>query len=220
MYKIETICMYKLTKNQEIVLTIIQNYIHQNGHSPLLSELQILLQKKGLRVASINSISQYLKALEEKGYIKRDYRKKRGIYLLKKSPEKVIRIPLLGMADCGEPLSFANNSIDCFVNVSKKFIKGDKNEYFIIQAVGDSMNKVGIEEKDYVLVRTNQRINNGDIVVAVIDDCGTIKKYKSTYNSIILLPCSTNSVHKPIFLHPNDQYVISGKVEQIFKNHN
>ncbi len=77
-----------LTKNQKIVFNVIQNYINKNGHSPLLSELKTLLQKRGLKISSLNSITQYLKALEEKGYIKRNHRKKRGIKILKKLQKK------------------------------------------------------------------------------------------------------------------------------------
>jgi SOS-response transcriptional repressor LexA len=133
------------------------------------------------------------------------------------SIKDIISIPVLGTADCGEPLSFAENYIEDHIQISKKFIKGDQNDYFFVKAQGDSMNKEGIKDKSYVLVRKGQNVSgNGENVLAVVNGLGTIKKFHRQKDAIFLSPNSTNSKHKPIVLHPDEEFFVSGLVERVF----
>ena len=133
------------------------------------------------------------------------------------SIKDIISIPVLGTADCGEPLSFAEDYIEDHIQISKKFIKGNMDDYFFVRAQGDSMNKEGIKDKSYVLVRKGQNVSgNGENVLAVVNGLGTIKKFYRQKDAIFLSPNSTNSKHKPIVLHPEEEFFVSGLVERVF----
>jgi len=208
----------ELTLKQKIVLETLSSFISEKGHSPTLRELRALLKKRKMKVASLNGLVQYLKTLEEKHYIQR-FPKVRGIRLLENNIKNFIEIPLLGNANCGEPLSFADDYIEDYINVSKKIIRGSKQDYFFVRAIGDSMGRENINDTDYVLVRKTQDIENGDNVVAVVNGLGTIKKIRKEEDKIVLMPNSTNPKHKPVVLHPEDEILICGKVEKIIKIH-
>ena len=133
------------------------------------------------------------------------------------SIKDIIDIPVLGTADCGEPLSFADDYIEDHIQISKKFIKGNKEDYFFVRAQGDSMNKEGIKDKSYVLVRKGQNVSgHGENVLAVVNGLGTIKKLYCQKDAIFLSPHSTNPKHKPIVLHPNEEIFICGQVNRVF----
>lgn len=205
----------QLTKNQKIVLDVLKSFISQKGYSPTLRELNGLLKGKKLGLASLNNLVQYLKALEEKNYIQR-FSKTRGIRLLDSNIKNFVEIPLVGNADCGEPLSFADDQIEDYINVSKKIIRGDKKDYFFVRAVGNSMNREGINDSDYVLVKKTHSVENGTNVLVVINGLGTIKKIRKEKDKLVLTPSSTDPKHKPIILHPDDQVLICGKIEKVF----
>ena len=133
------------------------------------------------------------------------------------SIKDIINVPVLGIADCGEPLSFADDYIEDHIKISKKFIKGNEKDYFFVKAQGDSMNKEGIKDKSYVLVRRGQDVSgNGENVLAVVNGLGTIKKLNRQKDAILLSPSSTNSKHKPIVLHLEEEFFVSGLVERVF----
>ena len=206
----------ELTQKQSKVLSAIKEFINKKGFSPTFEELRESLAKKGMELKSNNSLVQYLNTLEEKGFVQ-NFKKARGIRLLNESVKNFIAVPLLGNANCGEALSFADNHIEDFINISKKHITGDQNDYFFVKAIGDSMNKSKINSGDLVLVKKLQRkprIN--DIVVAVINGLGTIKKFQEIDGMPVLLPNSTNATHQPIILHPEDQINICGEIERVF----
>lgn len=213
--------MANLTKKQELFFNTLKEFISQKGNSPTFSELKIALDKAGLKLNSLNSITQYIKKLEDKNLIQR-YSKARGIRLL--TPLKnsaFIKIPLFGMADCGAPTAIAENYIEDKINISRKFITGNKDDYFFIKAQGDSMNKEGINSNDLILIRKTPYIKDKDVVLAIINGLATIKKYMVDKDGVItLMPNSTNKTHQPIFLHPDDNINICGKVVKIFKNYN
>ena len=134
------------------------------------------------------------------------------------SIKDIINIPVLGSADCGEPLSFADDYIEEHIQISQKFIKGNKDDYFFVKAQGDSMNKEGIKDRNYVLIKKGQNVNgNGENVLAVINGLGTIKKFYRKNDAIFLSPNSTNQKHKPIVLHPDDEVFVCGKVDHVFE---
>ncbi len=129
----------------------------------------------------------------------------------------VFDIPVMGTADCGEPLSIADDYIDDYMQISKSFIKSKKEDYFFVRAHGDSMNKENIKDKNLVLIkRENSEPRNGENVLAVINGCGTIKKFFKREDAIYLNPNSSNLKHKPIVLHPHDEIFIAGKVNHVF----
>ncbi|MEW7280213.1 transcriptional repressor LexA [Aquimarina sp. 2201CG1-2-11] len=127
--------------------------------------------------------------------------------------EKMVSIPVLGNVACGHPL-FAEENIETEISVSTKLIRKGKN-YFILRASGDSMNKANIDDGDLVLIRQEQTAEDGDKVVALIDDEATIKEFCNQGNMIVLKPQSSNKEHQPIILTRN--FKIQGIVESIIK---
>jgi repressor LexA len=127
--------------------------------------------------------------------------------------EKMISIPVLGNVACGYPL-FAEENIETEISISTKLIRKDK-KYFILRASGDSMNKANIDDGDLVLIRKEQIAEDGDRVVALIDDEATIKEFKNNVDHIVLLPKSTTKEHQPIIL--TRDFKIQGIVESIIK---
>lgn len=205
-----------LTQKQLKVLSVIKEFIDKKGFSPTFEELRGLLAKKEMKLKSNNSLVQYINGLEEKGYVQ-NFKKTRGIRLLSETVKNFIAVPLLGNANCGEALSFADNYIEDFINISKGYIKENPSDYFFVKAVGDSMNRSKIESGDLVLVKKIEgepQVNT--IIVAVINGLGTIKKFQKIDGIPVLLPNSRNTKHRPIILHPEDQINICGKVERVF----
>jgi SOS regulatory protein LexA len=216
--------MKPLTKNQQVTLHILEEYFHNNGHAPSLSELTLLLQESGIAIKTRRSAVQYLESLEQKGYIQRDS-SDRGITLLSHaSSENFLDIPLYGTANAGSPLAFAEDNIQGFLKISKKLLKSVQN-VFALQVSGDSMNKCSLDNKkiedgDFVVIdRTISEYKNNDIVLAIVDGCATIKKFKKTlFNEIILFPESFNSIHQPIYIHEEDSFFLNGKVISLLKS--
>jgi len=127
--------------------------------------------------------------------------------------QQTTNIPLLGNVACGHPL-FAEENIESEIPVSVELIRKDKN-YFILRASGDSMNEAKINDGDLVLIRQEQVAENGNKVVALIDDEATIKEFWKQGNMIVLKPKSTNKIHQPIIL--TTDFKIQGIVEEIIK---
>ncbi len=129
----------------------------------------------------------------------------------------VFDIPIMGVADCGEPLSIADDYIEDYMQVSSGFIKGKKEDYFFVRAHGDSMNKENIKDKNLVLIKKeNSEPRNGENILAIVNGCGTIKKFFKRADAIYLQPNSSNPKHRPIVLHRDDEVFIAGKVNHIF----
>lgn len=127
--------------------------------------------------------------------------------------EKMVNIPVLGNVACGFPL-FAEENIETEISVSTKLIRKDK-KYFILRASGDSMNNANIDDGDLVLIRKELTAEDGDRVVALIDDEATIKEFKNNGDHIVLLPKSTTKEHQPIIL--TRDFKIQGIVENVIK---
>ena len=113
-------------------------------------------------------------------------------------PTGTVNIPLLGSIACGTPI-LAIENIESEIPVSNDLIKGS-NKYFLLRASGNSMNEVGINDGDLVLVKQQSTAENGDFVVAVIDDEATIKEFRKNSDAIVLRPRSTEQKHQPIIL--------------------
>lgn len=128
--------------------------------------------------------------------------------------KETVRIPLVGSAPCGEPL-LGENNIEEMIIVDKNKIKPG-TKYFIVKAVGDSMNKAGINEGDLVLCRYSEKGETGDRVVALLNgENVTIKIYDKKDGKRILLPKSTNNIHKPII--PSEGDIVQGIVQEVIK---
>lgn len=135
-----------------------------------------------------------------------------------------VSIPLVGQADCGPAELVAEENVEGYLKVSKRILN-KMDGVIALRARGDSMNlaKVGgrtIEDGDFVLVDTDYRTpRSGDLVLSVIDGHANLKRFRIDRKTrqIMLLPESTNSRHKPIYVSSEDDYMINGKIIAVLK---
>lgn len=183
------------------------------GGRPSLSQLTRRLGYK-----STNSVRQFYKSLHLKGVDPDKYQPKlkQGRTSVSSGTSNTVSVPVLGTAPCGSPF-FAEQNWEGEVTVDTSFIKGGKvGEHFILKASGDSMNRAGIEDGDYVLFRSQAHADSGERVVAVIGDEATIKVFKPGDGYVALMPKSSNSSHSPIVL--SDDARLQGVVKAVFKS--
>ena len=191
--------MLKKLLNREIeAVRHMRNYLMHNGYLPSVRELMRELNFKSPRSAAL-----IIESLIEKGVLKRNKDGSLQLIINKEFNEdsnraETVNVPLLGTVSCGTPI-FASENIEAFIPVSVKLAK-QPEKYFLLRAKGDSMNEKGINNGDLVLIRQQQTANNGDDVVALIDDDATIKEFHLKGNTIVLMPRSTNKKHQPILL--------------------
>ncbi len=171
------------------------------------------------------SIQHHLRQLELKGFISINKKTKEIVKTHPTNETKgvLVALPILGAANCGHALNYANDMVEGFLKVSKNLLPKRTEKLFIVKADGDSMNKAQvnaektIDDGDYVLVNA-EKINptSGDYVISLIDGMANIKKFIHEGNRIKLLPESTKN-YSPIFIHPADDYKICGTVIDVFK---
>jgi repressor LexA len=214
----------KLTPKQETVLTLIRDCYLQNGYAPSLGELQ---QKLGFN--SKRGVVNHLVALENKGYILRSS-KARGIQLLNEEDdnnieyEYLIGIPIFGYANAGTPLSRAEEDNIGILNVDKKIVGNKGKNLFGLIVKGDSMNLEDIDgqkivDGKYLIVEKDADVSDGDVVVAIIDNCATVKRISLSQKDIVVLyPRSSNPIHQPIYLDTQSDFLINGKVVKVLDN--
>ena len=190
--------MKAVTNRQSRFLADLVAYIRKENRPPTNRELQQIM---GLR--SPRSVGQYLDALEKAGYIKRG-KGARNIKVLQSLPApqpdvaKTALVPIVGSAPCGAPF-WPEQNIEDYVSVSVKLAK-PPHHYFILKVKGDSMDKANIPDRGMVLVRQQVTANDGDIVVALIDNEATIKRLRLRNGYVSLEPVSSNPKHHPIIL--------------------
>ncbi|HCX91004.1 MAG: repressor LexA [Deltaproteobacteria bacterium CG12_big_fil_rev_8_21_14_0_65_43_10] len=191
----------QLNHKQANAVRYIRNRLMHKGKTPSVRELMTALGYKSPRSAAL--------IIEE--LIQKDILRKRpngDLQLIKDIDADSVHahtvdIPLVGMVTCGVPI-LAQENIEGFIPVSVSLAKpGFK--YFLLRAKGDSMNEAGIDDGDLILVRQQPAAQNGDIVVALIDDETTVKEFQHRKNCVVLMPRSSNKKHKPIILTENFQ---------------
>lgn len=191
--------MQNRVSNKELeVIQAMRNFILKYGKMPSTRELMTALKYKSPRSAAI-----LMQDLLEKGILNK---KEDGSFQLIEfevnedigDRAQTVKIPLLGTVACGTPI-FAHENIEAEIPVSVKLVKPN-NKYFLLRASGDSMNKSDINDGDLVLIKQQDWAENGDNVVALIDDEATVKEYRSNGQTIVLKPNSTNRNHQPIIL--------------------
>jgi SOS regulatory protein LexA len=209
-----------LTPKQKIVLQAIKSYYSEHGIMPTIREIKDEAGNLGLKLKSIRSFFNYLNELEDKGYIQRTS-EDRGIKLKGITKDLFVDVPILGMANAGMALAYADEYIEGYLKVSKSIVR-DKS-VFAVQISGTSMNKAKINNKtindgDFVLVEKKETYDYNDKVLVIIDGLATVKIYrKFDEDNIVLAPDSTDLKHKPIFLTSEDNFVIDGKVIEVLK---
>ncbi len=195
-----------LSDKDKRAFAFIRNQIIHRGKSPSLREINEITGGKSPRSASL-----VIGRLIDAGLIKKAGRQ---LVLIGKPPiasNTTIDVPLVGQVACGTPI-FAEENIQAEIPVSTDLAKGGY-KYFFLRAVGDSMDKAGINSGDLLLVRQQYDAENGEKVVALINDEATVKILEKTDGAIILRPNSSNKAHQPIVL--TDNFMIQGVVVAI-----
>lgn len=208
-----------MTKRQKAVYDCIESFIQEHGYGPTVREVC-----ESLGLSSPSTVHVHLKALEDKGFINRDPLKSRSITLANSSPapdvdissnaigqgfENVVSLPLVGDVAAGIPILAEENITDT-ISLPVDIV-GDSAS-FLLSVHGDSMIEAGINDGDYIVVREQSTANNGDIVVALIDDGATVKRFYKEHDHIRLQP--ENSSMDPILV---TECSIVGKVVALFR---
>ena len=200
------------TKNSFLMGKIIE-YIERmhsiSGRSPSIREIANDLQ------VSKSCVGSYLKELENKKMVT-NMGGSRGFVTSKmaKIRKSILSLPVVGSIACGSPL-LAEENVESYIPISKEFL--GNGEYFILKANGDSMVDAGICDGDYVIIRKQENAEEGQIIVALIDDEATLKRYY------------LDKSHKKVRLHPEnkklkdmffDSIVIQGVAVKVIKDLN
>lgn len=199
--------MKTLSNKQKKVLDFISDFIKQEDKSPTVEEI-----RSGLGFSSSRSVSQYLDALVQKGFISKS-RSPRSITLVnyyENIENETVMLPLYGLASCGTPEFYADNNIEDYVAVDKQLVRTDKKSHYLVRASGTSMDKAGIPDSSLVLVEKKDGYQEGEKVVVVVDDKAAIKKIYRGDSAMLFAPVSSEEKHKPIIMR--DGYHIAGKV--------
>lgn len=198
-----------LTTRQRQILEYIRACVHQYGYPPSVREI---CQEVGL--SSTSTVHSYLQALEEKGYIRRNPTKNRNIALVDEGnwrSKKLVPLPLVGQVRAGEPI-FAEECVEDVYPFAADFIGDD--DAFLLTVRGDSMKNAGILEGDLLIVRRQNTAQNGEIVVALLEEEATVKRYFRESQAIRLQP--ENEAYEPIYTR---HCQILGKVVGVFRRY-
>jgi repressor LexA len=198
----------ELTDRQKEVLAFIQESIGARGYPPTLREIG---ERMGIR--STNGVNDHLKALEKKGYLAREDLKSRALRPLKlpgggkpatvmSVGEDLVDVPLVGRVAAGAPLLAVENVEDT-VKIDRFFLGASPpREVFALRVKGESMIEDGILDGDFIFVRKSLTAERGDIVVALIDDEATVKRYYPEADVIRFQPA--NATMQPILVKRRD----------------
>ena len=188
-----------ISKKQEEILEYIKSQILQRGFPPAVREI----------CDAVN-----LETLEKNGYIRRDPTKPRAIEILDDSfnltRREMVQIPIVGHVAAGEPV-LAQENIEDYYPVPTEYISSNK-ELFMLKVQGESMINAGILDGDYVIVEKQATAENGDMVVALIDDGATVKTFYREEGVIRLQP--ENDAMEPFIL---EDVTILGQVAAVMR---
>ena len=217
--------MQGLTKRQLQTLDFIRQSINERGYPPTLREIG---EHMGIR--STNGVNDHLRALERKGYLRREDMKSRALKLVDSldpsndtnsaPPESfedtdILEIQVLGRVAAGLPLLAQENVVDT-VRLDRGLVRGGR-DVFGLRVAGDSMIEAGILSGDYIFVRKQPTAERGDIVVALIGDEATVKYYYPERDYVRFQPA--NSKMAPILVRAIDfkSTMLLGKVVGIYR---
>lgn len=198
----------KITAKQQQILDYIKDEILKKGYPPTVREIGETVNLK-----STSSVHSHLETLEKNGYIKRDPTKPRAIEICDDSFQivrtEMVSLPVIGNVAAGQPI-FAEENIEDYFPVPADMVP--KGESFILKVRGDSMINAGIFSGDRIFVNSCTTANNGDMVVAMIEDGATVKTFYKENGYIRLQP--ENDEMDPIIV---DDCQIIGKVFGVFR---
>jgi repressor LexA len=195
-----------LTKRQREIFDFIKNYLSDHGYPPTVREIG-----KALGLTSPSTVHAHLSKLEELGIVKRDPTKPRAIEVLVDKAKRAITggIPLVGRVAAGAPI-LAEENIEEYLQIPS--VIGGEDGAFILQVHGESMRDAGILDGDYVVVKPADESDDGEIVVAMIEDEATVKRFFREKDAVRLEP--ENPAFEPII---SSEATVVGQVVGVFR---
>ena len=196
-----------LTKRQQEIFDFIKRYSAKHGYPPTVRDIG-----KAIGLTSSSTVHAHLANLEKLGALRRDPTKPRAMEILTDRAKKVVApagLPLVGRVAAGQPI-LADENIEDYVEVPQ-IAGGDEGEY-VLKVQGDSMKNAGILEGDYVVVHTTETAQNGEIVVALLGEEATVKRFYKEEDHVRLQP--ENEALEPI--RTRDVQVL-GRVVGVFR---
>ena len=201
----------KISKKQQEILDYIKSEILNKGYPPAVREIC-----EAVDLRSTSSVHAHLETLEKNGYIRRDPTKPRAIEIIDDSfnltRRELVNVPIIGSVAAGQPL-LAVESVESYFPIPSEYMPNE--ETFMLNVKGDSMINIGIYNGDKVLVQKQSTANNGDVVVALVEDSATVKTFYKEDGHYRLQP--ENDYMDPIIV---EKVEVLGKVIGLFRMYN
>ncbi len=203
----------RLTNRQQTVLEAIRSWIRARGYPPTIRELGKLLGIKSLR-----GVTSHLDAIARKGFLKREPRARTISLLDLMEPfQRALRVPILGRIRAGEPM-LAEGHVESHVVIDGAWLGAKPDaagQHFALKVKGDSMINAGIFEGDHVIVHHQATAQDGDVVVALLGDEATVKRFFKDGDRVRLQP--EHPSLEPIVVTKGQPFTILGKVVAVFR---
>ncbi len=200
----------RITPKQQEILDFLKKEILTKGYPPAVREIC-----EAVHLKSTSSVHSHLETLEKNGYIRRDPTKPRAIEIMDDSfnylrtETEIASIPVVGTVAAGQPLLAVENITDYFPFPANLL---PNKETFILRVKGDSMINMGILDGDYIIVEQTNTAKNGEVIVALVDDSATVKRFYAEDGHFRLQP--ENDFMDPIIV---DHVEILGKVIRLIR---
>lgn len=203
--------MYENISSKQLrILDFIKSELSSKGYPPSVREIC-----EAVNLRSTSTVHGHLEKLEKLGYIRRDPTKPRAIEIIDHNPyftkKELIELPIVGKVTAGQPILAVENIEDTFP-LPLDFVNTENDNSFILTIQGESMINAGILDGDYVIVRQQSIAQDGDIVVALLDDEATVKRFYKENDTFRLQP--ENPYMSPIIVK---EVKILGKVVGVFR---
>ena len=199
----------KISSKQQEILDYLKNQIINKGYPPAVREIC-----EAVNLRSTSSVHAHLETLEKNGYIRRDPTKPRAIEILDESfhmlRTETIQVPVIGNVAAGEPI-FAAQNIESYFPIPAEYIPAGK-DVFMLNVKGDSMINTGIYDGDQLVVEATSTASDGQIVVSLVDDSATVKRFFKEDGYYRLQP--ENDAYDPII---TEDVQVLGKVIGLFR---
>ena len=204
----------KISAKQTEILNYIKECILKKGYPPAVREIGA-----AVRLKSTSSVHSHLESLEKNGYIRRDPTKPRAIEIIDDqfnlARRELVNVPIVGTVTAGEPILAVEN-ITGYFPVLPEFVHNKQT--FMLKVRGESMIEAGILDGDLILVEESDTASNGDIIVALLDDSVTVKRFFKESRAIRLHP--ENETMEDILVPAGSPFSIAGTVIGLYRDMN
>lgn len=204
----------KISAKQTEILNYIKECILEKGYPPAVREIGA-----AVRLKSTSSVHSHLESLEKNGYIRRDPTKPRAIEIIDDqfnlARRELVNVPIVGTVTAGEPILAVEN-ITGYFPVLPEFVHNKQT--FMLKVRGESMVEAGILDGDLILVEESDTASNGDIIVALLDDSVTVKRFFKESRAIRLHP--ENETMEDIVVPAGSPFSIAGTVIGLYRDMN